>query len=848
MVFSSVGVQLASMSEVISDTHICYHCGTSTRRVIRHADKDFCCDGCRSVYILLEQNDLCQYYDLSDSPTGNQALGLDAVANEQSHKFAFLDSESIAKRLYVFQSDTECHIHFYLPQVHCSSCVYLLENLHKLMPGVKASELQFSKKILKVSFDPTSTSARRIAQFLTGIGYEPYFSLSDLQGEYNQQNRGKLAGDAKHRLFRLGVAGFCFGNIMLLSFPEYFEWGSQDLDGLKSSFTLLNLLLISPVMLYSAQEFYRLAWGGLKKRYLTIDLPIVLAMMITLGRSLYEVANHLGPGYFDSLSGIVFFMLLGRYLQDRTHQRISFDRDYTSYFPLSASVWKEGRAVSLPLTEVKQGDELMIHNQELIPVDARLAYGEAHIDYSFVTGESIPVSVKAGDWLYAGGRQLAGSIRVIAEKPMSQGYLVSLWNKSKQKQDGIQAGSENEYVHRASQWFTVALFAVAISAAVYWSMVDPSKVWTAVTSVLIVACPCALLLSVTFTHGHLLTLLAKNGLYVRGATALESWRKVRVSIFDKTGTLTQSGRPKIAFEGAPLDAHTWDAVAALALESVHPYARQVGHWLDRPKVPILQVENHVGSGVLGCVDGVEYRMGNRRFVGLSEGYVVTSDGHLEKMNATSLDSSAELEQGGSEIWCSVNNRVVGRFLLVSSYRDQLRPMLLAWREVGSLFVLSGDTDRERNKLTSLLPQRTTMYFEQKPHEKQAFIQEQKARGGKVMMVGDGLNDAGALMEADFGIAISEDMGYFSPGCDAILLGDSLPKLHALWRMVKRGKRVIWWSFAVSIAYNVVGLSFAVRGELNPMIAAILMPASSISIVLFTWLAILWGGRRERLSL
>jgi Cu+-exporting ATPase len=833
------------MAEVASDIHVCYHCGTSTRRVVRYAEKDFCCDGCKSVYALLEQNDLCRYYDLSDTPAGNQALGLEASSKEQLHKFAFLDNQEILQRLYIFSSENECHFRFYLPQVHCSSCVYLLENLHKLVTGVKASELQFSKKNLTVSFDPTLTSARKISQFLSGIGYEPYFSLSDIQGSESQSQKGKLTGEAKQRLFRLGVAGFCFGNIMLLSFPEYLEWGSEDLDGLKSYFTLLNLVLILPVMLYSAQEFYSLAWGGLKKRYLTIDLPIVLAMMITLGRSLYEVYFHIGPGYFDSLSGIVFFMLLGRYLQDKTYQRISFDRDYTSYFPLSASVWIEGRAVSVPLTDIQQGDELVIHNQEIIPVDARLAYGDAHIDYSFVTGESKPVSVKAGDWLYAGGRQLAGSIRVVAEKSMSQGYLVSLWNKLKQKMDDSTAGVENDYVHRASQWFTVALFTVAISAAVYWSVVDASKIWTAVTSVLIVACPCALLLSVTFTHGHLLTLLAKNGLYVRGAAALESWRKVSVVVFDKTGTLTQSGKPKISFEGRELDSHAWDAIGALALESVHPYARKIGQWLDRPRVPISSVENHVGRGVEGMVDGVMYLLGSRSFVGLSEGYAVSDAGVLVKQEARV--GEGEKEEGSSEIWCSINGEVVGRFLLVSQYREGLQPMLRAWNEVGSVSVLSGDTSQERKVLEGLMPEGAEVKFEQKPHEKQAFVSQKRAAGQRVMMVGDGLNDAGALLEADFGIVVSEDMGYFSPGCDAIIMGDSLPKLHTLWRMVNRGKRVIWWSFAVSIAYNVVGLSFAVRGDLNPMIAAILMPVSSISIVLYTWLATLWGGLREGLK-
>ena len=838
-------VHIAPMAHLIVDTHICYHCGTETRRAIQYDHKDFCCDGCKSVYQLLSQNELCQYYELNNSPAANQALGFDVSKGTHAHKFAFLDNQKIAERLYVYQSKTANHIVFYLPQVHCSSCVFLLENIHKLLTGVAMGELNFSQKQLTVSFDPNHTSARKIAQFLTAIGYEPYFSLSDLGADSQKSN--KLQGDSKRRLYRLGVAGFCFGNIMLLSFPEYFEWGSADLDGLKPYFLLLNFLLILPVMLFSAQEFYALAWGGLKKKYLTIDLPIVLAMLITFGRSLYEIVNHLGPGYFDSLSGIVFFMLLGRYLQDKTYQRIAFDRDYTSYFPLSASVWKGSKIVSVALSEIQKGDELVIHNLELIPVDSRLAHGTAQIDYSFVTGESAPVAVNTGEWLYAGGRQLSGSIRVISEKSMAQGYLVSLWNKSSQKKVDTKPGIENDFVHRASQWFTIALFLVAISTALYWSFADASKVWGALTSVLIVACPCALLLSVTFTHGHLLTLLAKNGMYVRGASALDHWRKVGVAVFDKTGTLTVSSKPKIEFEGRALDSHTGDAIAALALESVHPYARKIGEWLNRPKVPVVRVQNVIGSGVEAEIEGETYRLGNRRFVGLSDRVSVGDRGLV--LDDTIENERVDAFNGGSEIYCAVGDMVVGRFVLKSAYREGLKGMFDGLSQGGiRMNVLSGDTNGEQLQLQALFPEATEFLFQQKPHQKQDFVKALKIQGESVMMVGDGLNDAGALMEADFGIAVSDDMGYFSPGCDAIIMGSSLFKLDSLWRIVKRGKRVIWWSFFISILYNVVGLSFAVSGNLNPMIAAILMPVSSISIVLFTWLATLYGGWREGLKL
>jgi Cu+-exporting ATPase len=205
-------------------------------------------------------------------------------------------------------------------------------------------------------------------------------------------------------------------------------------------------------------------------------------------------------------------MLLGRLLQDKTYRSITFDRDYTSYFPISATIFKAGIEVSKQLPDIEVYDELEIHDQEIIPVDGILVAGEALIDYSFVTGESIPVTLNIGSWVYAGGRQLGASVRVLAQKTVSQSYLVSLWNQQhKQTENSNQL--ESGYVQKASQFFTLALFLLATMTALYWLYKDPSKIWNVITSVLIIACPCALLLSVTFTHGHFLSLLAKNGFY-----------------------------------------------------------------------------------------------------------------------------------------------------------------------------------------------------------------------------------------------------------------------------------------------------------------------------------------------
>ena len=802
--------------EMSNEVVVCYHCGARTKHVIVFESLDFCCNGCLSVYQILEKNNLCQYYNFNETP----GQTIENIENIDS-KFVFLDDENVLQKIYTFKQGTQAHIAFYLPQVHCSSCLYLLENLYKLHFGVNSAKLNFSKKELIVAFDTDVTSARKIANVLTKLGYEPYFSLSDIGGKLIKP---KLSNT---RLLRLGVSGFCFGNIMLLSFPEYFSWGVTDVDGLKPFFQFVILVLIVPVMTFSAVEFYKLAWGGLKEKYLNIDLPIVIAMFIAFGRSLYEVISHTGPGYFDSLSGIVFFMLLGRMLQDKTYQKITFDRDYTSYFPISATVFKQGKEFSVQLPDVEVNDELIIHDQEIIPVDGLLAEGEACIDYSFVTGESDPVTLNAGSWVYAGGRQLGSSVRVLAQKTVSQSYLVSLWNQQ-QKDGGESTQLESNYIQKASQYFTLGLFTLATLAAIYWGYTDSSKIWNAVTAVLLVACPCALLLCVTFTHGHFLSLLAKNGFYLKGPMSLDKMNTIKHIVFDKTGTLTQSKYPSIIYEGQKLTSDELDLVAAIANESIHPHARQISKFLDRAKLGVAEAMNFPGQGIKGIIGNHVVELGSKEFL--------------------QIENQLEVTEKGSLICVKIDGKFKGYFLLKSALRPNLMLLMQELESQFKLTVLSGDNNSEKSLLKGVFPNNTNMIFNQKPLDKRDFVATLESADCATMMVGDGLNDAGALMSSSFGLAITDDVSYFSPGSDAILLGDQLPQLGAFFKMSQKMRKIIWWSFAISIAYNVVGLFFAVRAELNPMIAAILMPASSITIVLFTWIASIISAKMLKLKI
>lgn len=783
----------------------CDHCGDPcTVHTVKWGEKVFCCEGCRTVFQLLDRSGLCDYYRLNEKP------GLSHANPLRHEKFAFLDDIKLAAPFILFQDEQETHARWYLPQMHCSSCLYLLESLHRLHPGVVASRVDFAAKEVTVLFDHHRISIRQVAELLTAAGYEPYVSLRDLGGTKPVASRSNI--------YRLGVAGFCFANIMLLSFPEYFGLGASE-EGLRRIFRGLNLALSLPVFFYSAQPFYRNAWSGIRNRFLNIDAPIVLAIFVTFARSVYEVVTGTGSGFFDSMTGIVFFMLAGRMLQDRTHRRLSFERDYRSYFPIAVSVQKEGKEVSTPLPGIQCGDTLLIHHGELIPADGILTRGQALIDYSFVTGESLPVPKEMGELVYAGGKQTGAAIEVLVVKEVAQSYLTQLWNSQENKKE------EHSFIHVLSRQFTYIVLTVAVCAAVYWWAYDPARIANAVTAVLIVACPCALLLSSTFTNGNIMRILGNNGLYLRNARVIEDISTTTHIVFDKTGTLTMSGDHVLTYKGRPLEPAEQRAIAILAAQSTHPLSKALARHLDKAEpCRVLGFKETPGKGTEGWVDGTYIMIGSRRFVTGSRAGITDT-----------------------RVYVRVNDEYPGYFRYSSHYREGIAWWMQVLRGRFSLSLLSGDNDRDRSRLEGWMGEGSRILFYQSPEEKEAYIRHLQRKGEKVMMVGDGLNDAGALRQSDTGIAVAEKGNSFTPASQAILDAAQIQRLPVFLRYCRVAGKIIIASFILSIVYNIIGLSFAVRGDLSPLIAAILMPSSSLSILLLTYGSATWTARRLGLT-
>ena len=788
----------------------CFHCGEDCLdELIKYEEKSFCCSGCKTVFEILNSNDLSYYYDLENAPGISPKLKVG--------KFDYLDNEEIQNKLLQFDHGDTQIVSFTIPSIHCSSCIWILENLHKLHKGIKSSQVDFPKKSIRLSFSSEEISLKTLVLLLARIGYEPNISLDNYEKTETSVDRSLI--------YKLGVAGFAFGNIMFLSFPEYFEINEFWLERFKHLFRWLMFAFSLPVVFYSGKDYFTSAYKGLRSGILNIDVPIALGITVLFLRSTAEIIFDLGTGFFDSLSGLVFFLLLGKFFQQKTYSFLSFERDYKSYFPIAVTrIFKENgesKEEQIQVYKIKKGDRVIIRNEELIPMDAILIKGEARIDYSFVTGEAEPVLKSSGEKVFAGGRQQGGIIELEALKPVQQSYLTELWSDevfSKDKNSVFQ-----NLTNQISKRFTYAVLTVAILSTLFWLLYDPSKAWNVFTAVLIIACPCAIALAAPFTLGNLLRIFGKNHLYLKDANIIEKTAEIDTVVFDKTGTITTSDRNHIEYEGIELTNEEKQLLGGSLRASNHPLSRSLYNILDKYNISTPeQFTEHIGQGLETTYKDLRLKIGSSGFV--------NHPGNLD----VEIQQKKKVEK--TSVFISANDQYKGCFSFHNSYREGLEELLKELSEERELIILSGDNDGERERLKEIVPVGTKMYFDQKPGNKLQFIKDLQKKNRKVMMVGDGLNDAGALAQSDVGIVISEDVNVFSPACDGILDAKRFRDLGKFFGLSRMAIKIIKLSFLLSLIYNLIGLGFAVTGNLMPVVAAILMPLSSISIVVFTTLA------------
>ena len=746
---------------------------------------------------MLEANDLCNYYAIDETP---------GISKRDSiiRNFDFLEDPDLIQKLIEFTNGNITTITFDIPQMHCSSCVWILENLYKFDNGVINSEVNFLNKTLSVKFREKETTIKKIVEQLDSLGYLPNLSLDTNRDD-------KLKNEFKRLYYKIGIAGFSFGNVMLLSFPEYLSYTDLVTAEFQNIFNWISLALSLPVFLYSASEYYISAFKGLKKKIVNIDVPITLGIFVLFFRSLYEMFIGGGVGYLDSMTALVFLLLTGKVFQNKTYDAMNFERNYKSYFPIAVTIKKDGKETTIPVDKLEVGQRIVVKNNELIPADAILISEKANIDYSFVTGESQPVEVFNGEMIFAGGKEIGQAIEVETVKEVSQSYLTQLWNSSafnKKHESKIETT-----VTFVSKYFTFIILAIAISAFIYWVNTDVNLAFNAFTAVLIIACPCALALSTPFTLGNSQRIFGRNKFYVKNTSVVEKLAEITSIVFDKTGTITETLGSKIEFIGEKLSKDEQNLIKALVLNSSHPLSLKIASLLSFNKK--LNIENYseeTGKGISGIINGKNILVGSRKFV---------SNKNIEENDIS------------TNVYVSIDNKELGYFRITNIYRTGLKEIVSSLIKKYKLFVLSGDNEGEKMNLLNYFESEKSLFFHQTPHDKLNFINDLQNKNEKVLMIGDGLNDAGALVKSDVGISIAEDINNFSPACDGIMDAKSFKNIKEFIRFSITSKKIIIISFIISFMYNIIGISFAVQGTLSPVISAVLMPISSISIVVFT---------------
>ncbi len=790
----------------------CYHCGDPCADEHRvHDGHDFCCHGCEVVYDLLNESGLCDYYALSDKPGVKQRTTVDEPRSE------LFDLDEVREKLVEYSEDGITRVRLHVPQMHCSSCIWLLENLHRVDPSIIRSRVSFAEKRLSITFRESKLPLADLVKLLRRIGYGPQLTTSTKTDATDKVPRMVY--------IRLGVAGFIFGNTMMFSFPEYL--GADTEAGLKTGFQWLTILFSLPVVFFLSTDFFRSAWAGIRSKQVNIDQPIALGIVALWTRSLWEVITGVGPGYFDSLAGLLFFLLIGRWYQAYTYRALRFDHSLEDFLPLVVLRRTVVGETPVKVAELKPGDTIIIRDQEIVPVDAVLRNGTAHIDNSFITGEPLPVRKVVGDTIRAGGRQRGAAIELEVARTFADSRLKQLWAE---QSGGHERPLMPRMIDGVARRFTIAVLLISLGAALYWWGKDPAQVWPVVTAVLIVACPCALALSMPFAYGHTIRLLGKKGLFLRDAEVVERMAHVDTVVFDKTGTLTAREAHEVRWNGTPLTPGDIIMVQALARNSTHPLSAVLAHELRAPgkgtahaaTATVFEVEETAGQGIAGTVKGIPVRIGAAAYCGGNEAARNNGEAHVHV-------TIGGMHRGHYAISKRARNGIVQA---VARLRKQLRTLLL-----------TGDAQVDAELATVFDP--AVVRTRCTPVDKAEAIRAEQTGGHRVLMVGDGLNDAGALAQSDVGITVTETSAALTPASDAIMDADAVARLPHFLRMARRARHIVIGSLVISLCYNITGVSYAVSGQLTPLIAAILMPLSSVSVVGFVTIAVGLASREER---
>ncbi|MFO0923091.1 MAG: heavy metal translocating P-type ATPase [Pirellulales bacterium] len=799
-------------------TDACAHCGLPIPE--SELGQSFCCNGCKSAYALIQSEGLQQYYELLDRLSGGESRPVDEKLFHES--FVDLDAPGFWQENVVPIPGGRVQAILLLHGIHCAACIWLLERLPQIQPGVLDARVDLHRSTIEIIWNPNRVALSTIAQQLAKLGYRvaPLGSASQDRAKRKEQRR---------QLIQIAIAGACMGNVMLLALAIYAgEWtgmAAEHLQLLRMASAAVGLVsLLGP-----GGTFFRGAWAALRLRTAHMDLPIALGLGVGAISGAWNTLRGTGEIFFDSLSMLVFFLLIGRALQSRQQQAACEAVDLLRQLtPGTTKRIRNDQVEPVAVEQIEVGDVLEIDAEQTIPVDGRVVYGKSEVDTSLLTGESRPVLVQPGESVVAGTLNRSQTLRIQAEKVGREtrlGHIVeSIHRASLEKAPIVQ------WADRISGYFVMIVITLAMLVGLTWYFIDPS-VWTdRVIALLIVACPCALGLATPLAIAIGLGISARRGVLIKGGDSLQRLAQPGILVLDKTGTVTQGRMSVQSWEGS-MDVLRW--TASIEKSSTHPIAIAIReYWTTRTQGEALpqasEWTSHIGHGVSGRVDDTEIVAGSRAFM-LSLGYELSTDMEAKHDRI--------LQLGHTPLLVAIDRSVIAIASLHDAIRPEASAVLNRLRSKGwTVRMLSGDHDQIVQRVAKGLGMNSgEAQGGVSPEGKLQAIQQWKKQGVPVLMVGDGVNDAAALAAADVGIAVRGGAEVSLQAADVFLAHGSLTGIESILDSAQRTMRVIRRNSVASLGYNILAVTLASLGWLHPLAAAALMPLSSLTVVAVTLL-------------
>ncbi|MEM1439361.1 MAG: heavy metal translocating P-type ATPase [Pseudomonadota bacterium] len=782
----------------------CYHCGdvipagADFSAEIDGKTQAMCCVGCVAAAEFIAGAGLVGFYQQREATAA-------ATLRPDDRTWRDFDDHEVAGQFVVARGDALSEATIYIGDLYCPACIWLVTEILEVIPGVDNVAANPASRRITVSWRSDQVTLGTLLARVAAVGFKPE-PVTPGQTSEGERNDYRLA------IRRLVVAGIFGMQAMMFAIGLYSGEFQGMTEGMRDLLAIASLVVTLPIIAYAAIPFYRGAWLGVVQRQPGMDVPVTLAIGIAFVASVLATFRG-GDVYYDSIAMFVTLLCLSRFLEMRARHRAD-DRAEAMANMLPAAVSRvgtDGREERVARAAIQMRDRLRFATGDVVAADGVILQGAVDVDESFMTGEADPVARTAGDTVLAGTRVLAGNavIEVAETGASTQLAEVARLIERAQGDRGALQGTAD----RIASWFVMAVIAIASVTAIAWWQLAPERVLPIVLSVLIVACPCALALATPTALASAAANLSRRGILLVRARLLEAMRSGAVIVLDKTGTLTR-GAPEIASETCYLDADATRCraiAAALEADSGHVLAQAFADGANESVVLDAPPEIHVGRGVSGRIDGKTYRIGKRAFVA----------------EAGAAISPVAPESG---IYLADDEGVLARYTVRDALRDDAAETIEALVGLGfEPVIASGDHPAAVAEIAGRVGT-SRHHADLSPADKLELVRRERAAGHRVIMIGDGVNDAPVLAAADASIAIGNGAALARASADAILLGHHLSPLRALADVSVRTRRVIAQSLGWAAGYNLLAVSVATLGFVAPWMAAIGMSASSLIVV------------------